>query len=311
MKVTQNFGMQRILKKAPFVDEVLKGISQILLQENPWTGLLFLLGMLIGHWSYAAAALLATVVGTLFARIIKLDPLLIKKGIYGYNPALVGITLTFLFDKTFIVWGLVVGVGGILTVLIHHYFNLKKIPAYTFPYILVAWVSYLIIDQFNLLEPSTIQRMAIDASTIKYGDYFAAIGGFGEVIFQENIVASFIIFLGVYISTPIAALYGLIASLLATLLSQVFGQSAELVYVGLFGFNAILTAIVFSGTEKENGLWVLIGASITIFINIFLVHFNLLKYMGGTFTFPFVAGTWITLWLKSKVSLLKLKANCF
>lgn len=205
--------MKNVLKKVPFIDEVLKGISQILLQENHWTGLLFLLGMLIGHWSYAASALLATIVGTLFARIIKLDPLLIKKGIYGYNPALVGVTLTFLFDKTLIVWALVVGVGGILTVLIHHYFILKKISVFTFPYIIVAWVSYFFINQFELLEPSTIQRMAVDASTIRYGDYFAAIGGFGEVIFQENIVASLIIFLGVYISTPIAALYGLIASL--------------------------------------------------------------------------------------------------
>lgn len=303
--------MKNVLKKVPFIDEVLKGISQILLQENHWTGLLFLLGMLIGHWSYAASALLATIVGTLFARIIKLDPLLIKKGIYGYNPALVGVTLTFLFDKTLIVWALVVGVGGILTVLIHHYFILKKISVFTFPYIIVAWVSYFFINQFELLEPSTIQRIAVDASTIRYGDYFAAIGGFGEVIFQENIVASLTIFLGVYISTPIAALYGLIASLLATLLSQVLGQSAELVYVGLFGFNAILTAIVFSGTEKENGFWVLIGAIITILINIFLVHYNLLKYVGGTFTFPFVAGTWVTLWLKSKLSLFKLKTNYF
>ncbi len=254
---------------------------------------------------------MATIVGTLFARIIKLDPLLIKKGVYGFNPALVGITLTFLFDKTFIVWGLVAGVGGILTVLIHHYFTIKKISAFTFPYILVTWVSYVIINQFNLLEPSSIPRAVIDASTIKYGDYLAAIGGFGEVIFQENILASFIIFIGVYISTPIAALYGLIASLLATLLSQVLGQSAELVYVGLFGFNAILTAIFFSGTEKENGLWVLIGASITICINIFLVEFNLLKYVGGPFTFPFVAGTWLTLWFKSKVLLFTLKKNYF
>lgn len=303
--------MKRVLKKAPFIDQVLKGISQILLQENPWTGLLILIGMLIGHWSYALSALLATVVGTLFARIVKLDPDRIKRGNYGFNPALVGVTLTFLFDKTFIVWGLVIGVGGILTVILHEYFIRKKIPAFTFPYILVAWISYLIIHQFHLLEPSSIQRVAIDSSTIKYGDYFAAIGGFGEVIFQENIVVSFIIFLGVYISKPIAALYGLIASLLATLLSQVFGQSTELVYVGLFGFNAILTAIVFSGTEKENGFWVLIGAISTIFITIFFVHFDFLRHVGGIFTFPFVAGTWLTLWLKSKVSKFTLKTNYF
>ena len=124
-------------------------------------------------------------------------------------------------------------------------------------------------------------------------------------------MVSFIIFLGVYISKPIAALYGLIASLLDTLLSQVFGQSTELVYVGLFGFNAILTAIVFSGTEKENGFWVLIGAISTIFITIFFVHFDFLRHVGGIFTFPFVAGTWLTLWLKSKVSKFTLKTNYF
>lgn len=303
--------MAKRIGKLPFIDDVLHGISQIMLQQNRITGLFLLLGMLIGHWSYAAAAVLATTVGTATARLLKFDPLLIRKGIYGFNPALVGITLTFLFDNVPIVWGLVVSIGGILTVLIHHYFITKKIPAFTFPYIIVAWLSYFIIEHFTHINHSAIVQTTFSPVNSEYGDYLAVIGGFGEIIFQENVAASFVIFLGIYISRPISALYGLIASLLGTLLSQLVGQSTDIVYMGLFGFNAVLTAIVFSGDEKEDGFWVLVGSVITIFINIFLVHFNILKYFGGTFTFPFVAGTWLTLWLRKRYSRLKLKIKYF
>lgn len=295
----------------PFVDDVLRGISQIMLQENRLTGLLLLFGMLIGHWSYMAAALLASTAGTLTAKLLKYDPLLIRKGIYGFNPALVGITLTFLFDNTIVIWGLVVSIGGILTVLLHHYFIIKKVTAFTFPYIIVTWILFFILEHLVGMDRSPIEQFKIPIVTDKYGDYLAVIGGFGEVIFQENLAASFIIFLAVYISRPISALYGIVASLLATLLSQIVGQSTDMIYTGLFGFNAVLTAIVFSGYQKGDGFWVLVGTLLTIFINVFLVHFNLLEYVGGAFTFPFVAGTWLTLWLKKKYSKFKIKLKYF
>ena len=40
--------MDKILTKVPFIDQVLKGLGQIMLQENSSTGLLFLIGIFLG-----------------------------------------------------------------------------------------------------------------------------------------------------------------------------------------------------------------------------------------------------------------------
>lgn len=294
-------------ERIPFVREVLRGISQIMLQESWLTAVLFLSGLFIGGWHFGAAAILATTTGTLTARVLKFNKQMIHKGIYGYNPALVGITLTYLYEPTPMIWALVVSIGGILTVLVHQIFIMRGKRALTFPYILVTWALYVILEQVFGIKAYQVTEALPNLTDLKYGDYLAAIGGFGEVIFQENIMTSFLIFLGLYVSSPISALYGLIASLLGTLISQLVGQSEDMIFMGLFGFNAVLTAIAFSGVEKENGFWVLVGSILTIFINIFFVHYNLLKFVGGPFTFPFVVGTWITLWLKVRFSKFRVK----
>ena len=39
--------MDKLFAKIPFVDNILKGVGQIMLQENRWTGLLFLVGLFL------------------------------------------------------------------------------------------------------------------------------------------------------------------------------------------------------------------------------------------------------------------------
>lgn len=78
-------------------NQVLNGISQIMLQQNRLCGILFLAGLFIGHWIYGLAALLAVLCGTMTARILKYDVKEIDFGLYGFSPALVGVVLVFLF----------------------------------------------------------------------------------------------------------------------------------------------------------------------------------------------------------------------
>jgi urea transporter len=93
-------------------------------------------------------------------------------------------------------------------------------------------------------------------------------------------------------------LYSLTASLLGAILSLMNSQPVEQINLGLFGFNAVLTAIVFAGTKKIDGLWVLVGVVITIVIHNLLIDYHILDIVGGVLTFPFVAGTWVTLLIK-------------
>ncbi|MCZ7609179.1 MAG: urea transporter [Ignavibacterium sp.] len=284
--------MNKFFSKLPFIDQTLKGIGQIMLQENRWTGLLFIIGLFIGSWQYAAAAILSAAAGTAAAKLLKYNQQEIDAGLYGFSPALVGVVLVFLFDDILITWFLVIA-GGILAAMIQHFFISKKIPAYTFPFILVAWAFIFLIRQYTEIPPSELLQIKFESTQLDV--FLAPTNGFGEVIFQASVLSGVIFFIAVFINSPVAALYGLAASLLGAVLSVVNGQPLEQINLGLFGFNAVLTAIVFAGTKKIDGLWVLSGVIITIVIHNLLIDHHILDVVGGVLTFPFVAGTWITL----------------
>jgi len=284
--------MDEFFKKTPFLDNILKGIGQIMLQENRWTGLLFLIGIFMGSWQCGVAVLLSTAAGTFTAMKLNYDKSEINAGLYGFSAALVGVALSFLFETTVLIWVLIM-LGGALAAVIQHFFIQKKIPVFTFPFIIITWVLVFALHHFTQIPPSAM--LSSEVVPTEYDDFLACTNGFGEVIFQGGVVSGMIFFLAVFISSPIAALYGLAASILGAGLSQLNGEPIKEIHMGLFGFNAVLSAIVFSGVKKTDGLWVLIAVLITIAIDDLLIDNHCLDIVGGVFTFPFVAGTWMTL----------------
>ncbi|WP_428228438.1 urea transporter [Flavobacterium sp.] len=284
--------MKTIFEKFPFIDNILKGMGQIMLQENRWTGLLFLIGIFMGSWQGGIAILLATSVGTFTAMKLDYDKSEINAGLYGFSAALVGVALSFFFQTTILIWGLIV-LGAALASSIQHFFISKKIPVFTFPFIFIIWISVYLLHHFTQIPPS--EMISAKPENVPYGEFLTPINGFGEVIFQGGVFSGIIFFIAVFISSPVAALYGLAGSLLGAYISYMDGESLEGIHIGLFGFNAVLSAIVFSGLRKTDGLWVLIAVLITVGIDDFLIDNNVLTEVGGVLTFPFVAGTCLTL----------------
>lgn len=283
--------MNKIFEKFPFIDNVLKGIGQIMLQENRWTGLLFLIGIFMGSWESGIAVLLSTSVGTFTAMKLNYDKSEINAGLYGFSAALVGVALSFVFQTTIVIWILII-LGGALATIIQHFFIAKKIPVFTFPFIIIIWISVFVLHHFTHIPPSEL--ISAKAENLDYNE-ISPIYGFGEVIFQGGLLSGVIFFIAVFISSPIAALYGFAGSVLGAYISHVNGEPVEEIQMGLFGFNAVLSAIVFSGFKKTDGLWVLIAVLITVGIDDLLIDNHVLTEVGGVLTFPFVAGTWITL----------------
>ncbi|WP_050020182.1 urea transporter [Chryseobacterium sp. P1-3] len=287
--------MNEFFKKIPFIDNILKGVGQIMLQENRWTGLLFLIGIFMGSWQCGVAVLISTAAGTFIAMKLKYDSSEINAGLYGFSAALVGVALAFLFETTLLIWVLIV-LGGALAAIIQHFFIRNKIPVFTFPFIVITWVLVFALHHFTHIPPSALLSAEVVSS--EYDDFLTCTNGFGEVIFQGGVLSGMIFFVAVFISSPIAALYGLAASILGAGLSQLNGEPVKEIHMGLFGFNAVLSAIVFSGIKKTDGLWVLIAVLLTTVIDDFLIDHHCLDAVGGVFTFPFVAGTWITLLIR-------------
>ncbi|WP_326984571.1 urea transporter [Chryseobacterium sp. MYb264] len=284
--------MDKFFQKFPFIDNVLKGVGQIMLQENRWTGLLFIIGIFLGSWQGGVAVLLSTAVGTFTAMKLKYDKAEIDAGLYGFSAALVGVALAFVFQATILIWILII-IGSALASVIQHFFIKRKIPVFTFPFIIVTWVCIFVLHHFTQIPPSDM--LAAPAGNVDYDDFLTCTNGFGEVIFQGGVLSGIIFFLAVFINSPAAALYGFAGSVLGAYLSHINGESIDKIHMGLFGFNAVLSAITFSGFKKKDGIWVLVAVVITVAIDDFLVDNNVLDIVGGVLTFPFVVGTWITL----------------
>src|SRR5215203_634821 len=92
-----------------FVDITLRGAGQVMFQNNPLTGLLFLVGIFWG--SYAAGmievgigALVALVVATLMALAMDVDTDALRSGLYGFNGILVGAALPTFLEMTPMLW---------------------------------------------------------------------------------------------------------------------------------------------------------------------------------------------------------------
>lgn len=276
------------LKFSEFTITTFKGLGQIMLQENVVTGIVFLIGIFIGSISMGLAALLAAVVGTITAKFLGFNKTNIEQGLYGFSAALVGVALLLFYNPASFVWLFVI-VGAIFASIIQHFFFLRNFPVFTLPFVLVTWFLVFIINKFfpGLMLSYTSETIPIQ------NDFAFALKGFGQVIFQSNVLSGLLFFVAVFISSPIAALYGLAGSVFAAIFSVYFSAQTEAINLGLLSYNAVLCSIVFSGQKVKDGFWALTAILISCITSALMTKYHLMEL-----TFPFVVATIITIQLR-------------
>lgn len=273
------------------IKTILTSIGQIMLQENPWTGLLFLAGIFYGSFTMGIAVILSASIGLGTAILLKFDKKETTQGLYGFSASLVGVALTFFFKPELVIWIAVI-IGSVIATILQHIFISRKIPAFTLPFILVTWICLYVFHNLYVVggpvmgaEPDTDLN---ELATVAHG--------FGEVIFQGSILTGVIFILAVFINNPVAALYAIASGVLSAYISLQFSEPQADIHMGLFSFNAVLCAITFSGTRVKDGVYVLFSIIVSTIIDIFMV-----KMGWPPLTFPFVASSWITILVKKTV----------
>lgn len=259
---------------------ILKGLGQIMLQENPVTGSLFLVGIF-----YASL-----ISGTVTAFLLKYDKAEINKGLYGFSAALVGVAIMLFLRPVFISWIILI-IGSALATVIQHFFMKRKIPVFTLPFVLITWLILFFTNHYctGLLSETSITT----ASSINY--FSVGFNGFGQVIFQNNLISGVLFFTAVFISSPISALYGFIGAVLSAFIAFSISTPVADISIGLFSFNAVLCAIVFTGNQIKDSIWALIAILLSLVISLLMLKFNFTQL-----TFPFVLASCITLFIKKK-----------
>ncbi|PXV66311.1 urea transporter [Dysgonomonas alginatilytica] len=275
--------------KVYFWDPYLKGVGQIMLQNNALTGLLFLIGILINAPLMGVAAILAVIVGTLTAKILKFKEENINSGLYGFNATLVGVALIAFFEPTVTIWIAIVVLSAVSTLIMNFCLE-KKVPVFTFPFIVLVWISLYVFHSVAPVpdaSPDYLVDLVDNYTPFSLMNYGL---GFGDVIFQGSLISGIIFFIAVYVSSPTSALYGLFGALFGVLIAILLKDRIEDVKLGMFSFNPVLCAIAFAGTRKIDGLYVIIAVILSGITEEIMIRCDL-----PVLTFPFVMGTWLTL----------------
>jgi urea transporter len=145
--------------QAPLFAPYLRGVGQIMLQNSSLTGLLFVLGIAINSLLLTAGLVTGVVVGTLTAKVLKYDDEAIGNGLYGFNAALVGISMLVFFESTVQVWVALVLLSIVSTIMMNLFVR-KQVPAFTFPFVFLLWIALYVFRHWLPVDPPAEEDLA-------------------------------------------------------------------------------------------------------------------------------------------------------
>lgn len=281
-----------------FIDVCLRGAGQVMFQNNPLTGLFFLVGIFWGAYSahmisVGIGAVLGTIMGTLTAYALRAPRENINMGLHGYNGILVGCALPTFFAATPLLWGYIVAGSIFSTVLmmaVSSMLRTWKVSAMTGPFVITTWFLMLAAYNFgniqiiSLPHPAiSVQPAASDLFALNMEQFWrAAFAGVSQVFLINNVITGILFLIGLAVSSIWAAVFAFVGSIIA----------------GLFQFSAVLTAIGL-GTTFYNPNWRVVCYTFlgTVFTVVAQGALNVLLNVYGipTLTFPFVVAAWIFL----------------
>ena len=276
-----------------FIDVCLRGAGQVMFQNNPLTGLFFLVGIFWGAYSahmisVGIGAVLGTIMGTLTAYALRAPRENINMGLHGYNGILVGCALPTFFAATPLLWGYIVAGSIFSTVLmmaVSSMLRTWKVSAMTGPFVITTWFLMLAAYNFgniqiiSLPHPAiSVQPAASDLFALNMEQFWrAAFAGVSQVFLINNVITGILFLIG---------------------LAVILGGGSTAIIAGLFQFSAVLTAIGL-GTTFYNPNWRVVCYTFlgTVFTVVAQGALNVLLNVYGipTLTFPFVVAAWIFL----------------
>lgn len=288
-----------------FLDTVFRGVGQVMLQDNSYTGLLFVIGIFYNSWLFGVGVLVGTAVSTLTAMLFGTDCSQVRKGLYGFNGALVAIALLYFLQPNALTWVCVIFAAACSTIVmtaLTSLLNVWKLPALTAPFVFTSFTFFLAIARFGRLASTHLLPTAglptavsvegvVNWTTVVEGLF----KGVAQVFFQGNLVTGIIFAAGLFVAARMAFATALIGSLIGLLVAWGMGAAEPAIRAGAFGFNGVLVAIalgsVFFALNKTSIAYALLATIATPFV--YAAVSAALQPLGvPALTLPFVLVTW-------------------
>ena len=227
------------LRESPsfgFIDWTLRGVGQVVFQNNPWSGLVILLGILFNSWIYAMVCVVGVLASMLTAILLKADRALIRDGLFGFNGALVALALIAFSSENFqtgavpslAMWFYLVCGAALSTMAFSAIAALlgpHKVAPLTMPFVLIGWLFLFAILKFDaihagpMLKPVSPDQFSYTEPYVTSTWYVGIGTSIGQIFFQDNWITGYIILIGILIHSRIGGGMCLLGAIVGTVVA--------------------------------------------------------------------------------------------
>ncbi|XP_036100949.1 urea transporter 1 isoform X2 [Molossus molossus] len=242
-----------------FFDWVLRAIAQVVLVNNPISGILFLVGLLVQNPWWALLGCVATVVSTLTALLLSQDRSAIAGGLHGYNATLVGLLIAIFSDEGDCFWWLLFPVCVVsmtcplLSSALNSVFSKWDLPVVTLPFNMAVTVYFSATGHYNPFFPTKLITPKTSVPNVTWSELNAlqllksVPVGIGQIYGCDNLWTGLIFLCAILLSSPLMCLHATIGSLLGMVAALSLSAPFEDIYFGLWGYNSSLACVAIGG----------------------------------------------------------------
>ena len=254
---------------------LLASISQIYFVTGPLSGLLITIGVLWAAPFMGLAMLIAAFTAVLVAQLLKFNPTLQAEGCYGFNGALIGLSLALFAPASS--WVLIAScVLGGLSCLIYALWNKHvKFPCYTLPFnlLILPWLYW------------NGQRLADEVPS----DYEFSLSAIGQVIFLPDTVPAIMVCAALLLAGIGMLGWAFVGAVVASGTATFLLVNPDYINFGLTGYNGVLAAIAMFWHQFKPS-WSIVAAVIAGLMTALMLKVGL-----PMLTMPFVLACWLCL----------------
>ena len=301
-----------------FPRTTLRGVGQVMFQDNMWTGLLFLCGIFWGAYEegfplVAWGALVGVLVSTLTGYILRLPDQKGAQGLWGFNGALVGCAFPTFLGETWAMWLALILCAAMTTWVRTGLDNIMSkygVSSLTFPFVISTYFFLLAARYLTGMPPTNLSSPELPIGgtpllDMQFGhliEYW--LRGISQVFLINSWVTGIFFLAALAVSSIRACVWAAVASALSLFIVIAWHGPGVDISKGLYGFSAVLTGIALGATfcnfSWKSAIWCVLGIIATVFVQAAMNAF--FSPMGlPTLTGPFCVTTWIFLFPGYKV----------
>ncbi|RQR29305.1 urea transporter [Burkholderia sp. Bp9143] len=286
--------MPTVRPASPSIDLriLLRGIGQIVLQANAFTGAMLVAALALTDLRLACAALVGAAAANLTAVLTGAARRDVEQGLHGFNGALAALVAVLFAPAPPAALALVplaaIGAALVQRAMRTPLAKWRQCP-YSSPCLAVTalWLPFVATQHAS--------DAATSAALMPYSVADALLSGVAQTTFAQGACAGALIVAGIAAASRRAAAFALGGAIVSTVLLVALGASGAAFSDGLLGFNGTLAALALM---SRGTLAALAAAALAALIQWLAMHAGI-----TALTAPFALASWITVAVTRRLSL--------